>query len=85
MIIDENHLFMLLNERFDDLNHRIDDLKLDMVKRHEQHETDDKVRFDHLHQEIEPLKKQRWANVGVAGSGAALVTILAEVLKGIFK
>ena len=84
MIIDENQLFMLLNERFDDLNHRIDDLKQDMVSRHDQHELEDKERFNHLANEIEPLKKAKWANAGMAGSATAVVSILAEFAKSFF-
>lgn len=80
-MIDDSNLVRLINERFDDLNSRIDDLKRDMVARAQNHEQEDKDRFTQIQAEIEPLKKAKWSNAGAAGSSAAVITVLAEALR----
>jgi len=84
-MIDENALISLIIERFDDLNHKVDSLKADMVKRQDQHEIDDKIRFTELTAELEPLKKAQWRTAGIAGTSTAAITLLAEVARQFFR
>ena len=84
-MLDLNPLVYLINERFDNLNQRIDDLKRDLVQRQAMHEADDKERFEALAEEIEPLKKAKWVNASMAGSATAVVTVLAELARQFFR
>lgn len=81
MSADLDSVVNLINERFDDLNARIDDLKIDMVKRHENHELDDKERFDHLQKEIEPLKSMKKSVAGSASIAVVVVQSAAEIIR----
>ncbi len=78
---DNSDLVKLIIERFDDLNHRVDELKRDLAGRYDQHEQDDRQRFQQIQSELEPLKQAKWSTAKVAGSSTAVVTLLAELLR----
>lgn len=84
-MIDESALIMLINERFDDMNGRIDELKHDIVARQDRHDVEDRERFQELRQEIEPLKHMKRSVAGSAGVAVVAIQSIAEFLRAYFK
>lgn len=84
-MIDEGCLVDLINQRFDDLNARVDELKQDMVKRQDQHEVDDKQRFEKIQGDMSGLKNLKMTIMGAASGAFVVVQAAAEVIKHLIK
>lgn len=81
-MIDETLIVNLINERFDDVNARIDDLKRDVLGTAKSHSEHDDERFDKVELDLSEFKKIRWMIMGIISGGSALsVTALQKVLE----
>ena len=81
MSVSESCLVDLINQRFDDLNARIDELKIDTVKRQDQHEVDDKARFEKLQNDLSGLKNLKLTIMGAASGAFVVVQAAAKIIE----
>lgn len=89
---DDKCLVDLINQRFDDMNAKIADLKSDMVrgaedikKRHDEHEVHDEERFKHTNSDLSNLRNLKLTVMGAASGAFVVVQAAAEVLKHYLK
>ncbi len=81
-MIDERLIIDLLNQRFDDMSDRIDDLKRDVLSTADKHSKDDEVRFEKLESDVSKLNQMKWTILGmVSGLSSGGVVAIQKVLE----
>ncbi len=81
-MIDETLIVNLINERFDDVNARIDDLKRDVLATGQMHAKDDAEQFSKVESDMNDLKKFKWMLMGaVSAASSGSVVAIQKVLE----
>lgn len=91
-MMDERCLVDLINERFDDMNAKIDNLKADMLResqsiksKQDTHEADDKAHFEKLGTDLGGLKNLKMTVMGASSGAFAVVAIVFKVIEHYLK
>ena len=89
---DDRCLVDLINQRFDDMNGKIDDLKSDMLRESQtiktqqtSHEAQDAVQFKALHVDLGGLKNLKMTLIGASSGAFAVITIVFKVVEHFLK
>ncbi len=91
-MMDERCLVDLINERFDDMNDKIDNLKSDMLREsaaikaaQTSHEAQDATQFKNLHADLGGLKNLKMTVMGASSGAFAVVAIVFKVVEHFLK
>lgn len=82
---DDRCLVELINQRFDDMNSKVDNLKSDIVIRQDRHELNDQIQHSELSRKMNVIEgsqsKIRWIVAGMSSIAFVVLEASARVIE----